>query len=121
MATAYHCFVETNPRFKPATKLISAIGKGLITTVTTSSDHEYVTGTIVRLIVPKADGMVEIDGMQGEITVTGSTTFTLPIVSTTFTDFAIPVSPTPDDDICALVIPIGENNAILTAAVRNVS
>jgi hypothetical protein len=121
MATAYTCFVESDPRFGPAVKLISAITQADPAVITTQSDHGYVTGTIVRIRVPKADGMIQIDGLKGPITVLSDTQFSIPINTTSFDAFAIPGSPTPDDDICALVIPIGQINAILTAAVRNVS
>jgi hypothetical protein len=121
MAQPYHCSLVSDPRFKPSIHLISAITQANPAAVTTQSDHDYVSGTVVRLVVPKADGMVEIDGMKGPITVTSSNSFTIPINSTAFTAFAIPGAPTPDDDICALVIPIGEKNSILTAAVKNVS
>lgn len=88
--------------------------------VTTTFAHQYITGTIVRLDIPPADGMPQADQMFGPITVTGSTTFTLPFDSSKFTAFAIPVSPLPQINTCAQVVPIGEITPILTAAVQNV-
>lgn len=88
--------------------------------VTTTFAHQYITGTIVRLDIPPADGMQQADQMTGPITVTSPTTFTLPIDSTTFTAFAIPVSPLPQINTCAQVVPIGEVNLLLDAAVQNI-
>jgi hypothetical protein len=68
--------------------------------------------------------MTEIDGMTGAVTVTSPTTFTLPIDSTNFTAFVIPPDavPIPNTHVTtyAFVVPIGENNAQLTAAVHNI-
>jgi hypothetical protein len=40
--------------------------------------------------------------------------------SSKFDTFSIPVAPAPTTQICAMVVPIGENNGILTAAVQNI-
>jgi hypothetical protein len=65
--------------------------------------------------------MEQLDGFVGDITVTGTDTFSLDIDSTYFQAFAIPAAPYPAwADTCAQVIPIGEENSMLTEAVRNV-
>lgn len=113
------CYCDQNPAFKPAMRLIAAITNGYPTAVTTTFAHDYVTGTVVRLVIPDPCKMIEADLLTGTITVTGLTTFMIDIDTTRFTPFLAPPLPTPnpDDNTCALVIPIGEINGILTAAV----
>jgi hypothetical protein len=88
--------------------------------VTTSFEHQYKSGTIVRIDVPNADGMQQINQQTGPITVLSPTTFSIPIDTTHYDAFAIPVAPPPEVNTCALVVPIGEINEMLTAAVQNV-
>lgn len=114
------CYAQQNPVFQPAMRLITAITNSNPATVTTSFAHQYITGTIVRLDIPPADGMQQADQFVGPIIVTGTTTFTLPLDTTTFQPFSIPVSPLPQINTCAQVVPIGEVTPILTAAVQNV-
>lgn len=114
------CFAERFPVFKPAMRLIASITQANPCVVTTTFEHGYITGTIVRLDIPTADGMQQANQFYGPITVTGTTTFTLPLDTTYFTPFSIPVSPSPHVNTCAMVVPIGENNDMLTAAVKNV-
>jgi hypothetical protein len=113
------CYAQINPIFQPAMRIITAITNANPAQVTTSFAHLYITGTIVRLDIPPADGMQQANGLTGSITVTGATTFTIPIDTTTFDAFSIPVSPLPQTNTCAMVVPIGEVSAILTAAVQN--
>jgi hypothetical protein len=54
------------------------------------------------------------------ILVTGATTFTIPIDTTNFDAFSIPINPSPHVNTCALVVPVGEITPILTAATVNV-
>jgi hypothetical protein len=114
------CYADPNPIFKPAMRLIASITQSYPVIVTTTFAHSYISGTIVRLDVPVADGMQQINQQQGAILVTGDTTFTMDINSTYYDPFAIPLSPSPHDEICAQVVPIGEINSILAAAVKNV-
>lgn len=113
------CFADPNPIFQPAMRLIAAISQSIPATVTTTFDHLYVSGTKVRLDIPFADGMQQANQFVGPIVVTGSTTFTIDLDTTNFDAFAIPVAPDPHTNICAQVVPVGELNSQLTAAVRN--
>lgn len=113
------CFAYKNPIFQPAMRIIASISQAHQAVVTTTFDHLYVSGTIVRLDIPPADGMQQADQFVGPIIVTSPTTFTLPLDSTMFTAFAIPVSPSPHVNTCALVVPIGEESLQLNAAVVN--
>ena len=114
------CFAYQNPVFQPAMRIISAITNANPAVVTTTFANQYETGLIVRLDIPSAVGMQQINGMTGAITVLSPTTFVFPIDSTNFTPFAIPMSPPPAVNTCAQVVPIGEVNEILTQAVQNV-
>lgn len=114
------CYADQNPVFQPAMRIITAITNANPAQVTTSFAHNYLTGEKVRIIVPPADGMEQINGLVGTITVNGDTTFLIDIDTTGFDVFVIPSSPLPQVDTCAMVIPIGEVNSMLRAATKNV-
>lgn len=116
----YTCYALQNPVYQPSMRIIAAITQSNPAMVTTTFDHQYNTGCIVRFDVPVADGMQQINQMTGPITVTGDTTFTVSIDSTLFDPFAIPTSPPAYENVCALVVPIGELNENLDSAVQNV-
>ena len=115
------CYANPDPQFQPSMRLISAITNARPATVTTTFDHDYVTGTIVRFYIPDSVGMQQLDKMKGIITVTGVTTFTININTLKFDTFSIPVAPVWDDNTCALVVPVGEVSSQLTAAVQDVT
>lgn len=114
------CHSESSPMFQPAMRIISTITNSNPATVTTTIDHDYISGEIVRLIIPKGFGMPQADKKYGEITVTGTDTFTIDIDTTHFDPFS-PPSPLPDAFTCAQTIPIGEVASILSGATKNVS
>lgn len=111
-----NCFANASPTFQPAYRLITALTNANPVAVTTSFDHDFVTGEIVRIYVPTRYGMHEINHKVGTITVTGDTTFTVDIDTTQFTVFAEPVT----SFQCAFVVPIGEVNSLLQGATQNV-
>lgn len=119
------CFAVTRPVFGPSMRLILSITNANPAAVTTSLDgivagnHGYITGTKVRLDIPPACGMQQANQLVGSIVVTGLTTFTIDIDTSTFEPFSIPVGAPPSVDICAQCVPVGEINEILTAAVQN--
>ena len=114
------CFALQYPVYQPAMRIISAITQSNPMEITTTFAHLYNSGCVVRLEIAQADGMQQADQMFGPITVTGSTTFTLPIDSTNFTPFSRPESAPPSVNTCAMVVPIGEITADLNSAVQNV-
>jgi hypothetical protein len=114
------CYANPNPIFQPAMRLIGAISQSNPAQLTTTFAHQYKSGTIVRLNIPQLDGMQELADTIWPITVTGATTFTVPVDSTTFSAFAIPVDPPFHEDTCAQVVPIGEITSTLAAATVNV-
>jgi hypothetical protein len=101
-------------------RLISAISQSNPAQVTTTFAHQYFSGTIVRLDIPQIDGMQELASTIWPITVTGSTTFTVPVNSTAFGAFAIPMDPPFHVNTCAQVVPIGEITSTLEASTVNV-
>ena len=119
---AYSAFI--NPIYQPAMRIISAITNATTVTVTTSFAHLYVSGTIVRFDIPVGFGMEQINQQFGPITVTGSTTFTMPIDTTNYDVFQIPsYALLPSGIVVSLqqaqCVPIGELSGQLTAAVQN--
>ncbi len=108
------------PTFQPAMRLVVAITNAAAAQVTTSFEHNYETGDIVRLIVPDGYGMVQVNGLKGTIEVNSPTTFLIDIDTTYFDPFVIPPDPSPQVITVAQVVPIGEVNSKLTQATRNV-
>lgn len=107
------------PRHRYMSKVLSS---GSSTIVTMTVVHGYTVGQAVRFTVPAAYGMVELDGLVGNITAIGAAdtdgdtnTITVDIDSSAFTAFgfpltaAVPFSP-------AIVVPFGEDTA---AALNN--
>lgn len=111
-------FPELNPTYKPAMRVISAITNAYPASVTTTQNHLYISGNIVRIDIPPGFGMQQINQQFGEITVTGNTTFTINI-DTTFYDSFAAAPDYPENLQVAQVVPFAENNNILTAAVQN--
>lgn len=112
-------FAIRNPVYQPAMRLISAISNGNPAVVTTTFNHNYITGTIVRLDIPPADGMQPLNGELFPITVTSPTTFTIPIDTTNLGPFAIP-DVSYHINTAAQVVPVGEISSTLTAATVNI-
>ena len=115
-----NCTAVEDPQFQPAMRLLSSVTRANPAVVTTTFDHDYLDGTIVRFHIPKYYGMRELDRLQGTITVTGDTTFTVDINTKGFQVFAAPAAKWWHSK-CALVIPIGEINSQGTAAVQDVT
>jgi hypothetical protein len=101
-------------------RLVTSITNALPAVVTTTFDHGYTTGLIVRMNIPFACGMQQLDGFDAPITVTSTNTFTLNVDTTYFDTFSIPANPVPPwADTCAQVIPIGEVTSMISEAVQN--
>lgn len=114
------------PTFQRAMRNILSITQAeqaLITTTfdgTTAGNHQYQTGLIVRIYVPNGFGMVQINELEGPITVVNDTQFTIPIDTTNFDAFVVPAFQPGNFGTPAQVVPIGEVNSILTEATQNV-
>jgi hypothetical protein len=113
------CYANPDPLFLPAMRIVTNITRSNPAVVTTSFAHDYLTGEILRLIVPSIFGMWQANQQQGVIEVIDSTSFYIALDTTNYDTFAAP-SPMPEKYTCAQVCPVGELNEMLTAAEHNV-
>jgi hypothetical protein len=111
-------FAYQDPVFQPATRIITAITQANPALVTTSFDHNYSNGQIIRLHIPEIFGMEQAHLKFAPILVTGDTTFTIALDTRLFNPFIVPVQAR--DYITALAVPIGELATQVSAPVRNV-
>lgn len=88
-----------NPTYQPSLRIISDITQASPAVITTTFNHDYLTGEIVRLRIPQGWGMGQADGQKGTITVTGDDTFEIDIDTTNFDSFVVradnPIGVTP--------------------------
>ena len=116
-------FPFANPIYQPAIRIVSNITRSNPVVITTSQDHLYVSGTIVRIDIPftpiggTSCGMQQINQQFGPINVLTDTTFSLPIDSTYFDAYLGPSTLYTQQPQS---VPIGENTDQLNAAVQNV-
>ena len=105
-----------SPTFQPAMRIVTAITQANPASVTTSFDHDYKNGTVVRLIVPEGFGMDQMNERYEVVTITGTDTFTIAIDSSKFDAFSVPGS----NKQYAQSLAIGEINSTLEARSENV-
>lgn len=108
-----------NPTYQPAMRIIIQITQANPAVITTTFDHDYLSGTIVRLYIPDGYGMRQADKHVGIIDVTSSTTFTIDLDTQRFDAFTIPAT-FPDSFQHAQVVPVGQINELLGLATQNV-
>jgi hypothetical protein len=111
------------PTYQPAMRIISdIIPADEITVIITTFDHQYIAGTIVRLDIPRGHGAEELNQFVGTVIVDPAApdAFGLNVDSRRFQPFRTIGIPWPDDQQYPQVVPVGEDNSILTAATRNV-
>jgi hypothetical protein len=107
-----------NPIYQPAMRIISSITNSNPALVTTTFDHLYISGTIVRLDILPGFGIEQANQLIGEITVLSPTQFTMDIdTSQMFPFIGAPVYPF--NLQTSQVVPVGENSSQLTAALQN--
>lgn len=114
--------LPNNPIYFPRRLFVTGISAAASAVVTMSVTHGMSVGQIVRMKVPAGWGMVEIDGLQGEITAVSvaNNTITLDIDSTAFTAFAFPTSAVAAAAIDQpLVVPFGDAGDVLAGAQDN--
>src|SRR5690606_6564863 len=92
----------TNPTYQPAMRVITAITNAYPAVITTSFDHDYSTGLYVRFIIAPGGGMVQLNNKAAYITVLNATQFSIPIDTTPFDVFVVPL----DVDRSTLSIPM---------------
>ena len=113
-------YANPDPRYQPAMRLITNITNERKCVITTSFNHDYVTGLIVRLYVPRNYGMFQINHHTGVITVLSDDTFSMDLDTTNYDSFLAPVAP-PHYRTTALCVPVGNIDDVYNVAVRNVS
>lgn len=99
-------------------RVIAGITNASVVEITTTFDHQYIDNLIVRIDIPPGFGMQQLNQQFAPITVTSSTTFTMPIDTTLYDAFVVP-SDYPENAQLAQSVPIAEDNSILTGAVQN--
>jgi len=104
------------PSFQPAMREITAISQDQLGIVTTSFDHNYHDGLIVRLDIPPKFGMQQANGLTGEVVRIDGTHFAINIDTTNFDPFIIPIGALQ----VAQVVPVGENTLQVWQATRDV-
>lgn len=103
--------VNSDFRFYPKNRFITGISVATSAVITLSVTHGYTAGQAVRIKVPADYGMIEMDGLLGNITAVNTTTntITLDIDSSAFTAFAYPTSAVAGSGVdFPLVVPVGE-------------
>lgn len=112
--------INYDPIFYPRRRFITKITKASQAVVTMSVTHGYKVGQLVRMVVPAAFGMTQMDGLQATIVAVNTTTtsgnsITLNIDSSSFTTFAFPVTAAVPFTY-AEVVPMGEDTAAALVA-----
>ncbi len=88
--------------FQPALRLISDVTTDFKAIVTTSTDHGFVSGDVVRIIVPEPYGMTL--NLTAKIDVTASDTFNTEINTLDIEPFVAPTHPPPFSEAQTLSI-----------------
>jgi hypothetical protein len=101
--------IPFQPQFYPRKRTITAITQATSAVITMSVTHGFTAGQAVRLKVPSAYGMTEMDNLIGNITAvsTANNTITVDIDSSSFTAFSFPLTAAVPFTF-AEVIPVGE-------------
>jgi hypothetical protein len=115
----YQCFAYRHPVYGPAMRIIAAVTNSPFAQVTTTFEHGYPNGTIVRFDIPPALGMTQLNQLTSPIVITSPTTFSTNIDTSLFAPFVIPVLASSKINICGLSVPIGSSNNTLAPAEKN--
>lgn len=101
--------INFDPQFYPRRRFITGITAATSAVITLSVTHGFTAGQAVRINVPAAYGMTEIDGLIGNITAvsTANNTITVDIDSSAFTAFSFPLTAAVPFTQ-ATVVPVGE-------------
>jgi len=98
--------VPIEPWYAPGRFVISSISLGQTTTITTTTDMNYVIGQLVRLIIPPTFGTRQLNEQQGYvISIHAANQVTLAIDSSFYDAFVSSSSPTK-----AQILAIGDVN-----------
>ena len=76
--------------YYPAHNVITNITNAKPAVVTTATDHNYVDGMVVRLVIAAGYGMPQANRLMGIITIINPTSFSITIDTTSFDPYVIP-------------------------------
>ena len=107
--------VNFDPLYYPRRRFITKITQAAQAVVTLSVTHGYQVGQVVRMVVPAAFGMTQMNGLQATIvaintTTTTGNTITLNVNSSAFSAFSYPAAAAVPFT-SAQVVPMGEDTA----------
>ena len=114
-----------NPTFMPAIRDILSITQANPAVITTTfdgtnpGDNGYLSGLIVRLNIPLNFGMQALNEQIFTITVLSSSTFSIPLDTTSLEPFSVPSIQPGFNYTPAQVTPVGEVTAQLNQSFRN--
>lgn len=119
--------IPYNAYFYPSHRVITSISQAAQAVVVFSVTHSYQVGNTLRITVPSAFGMVEMNNLLGTVvavnnatTGAGANSVTLNINSSAFTAFAWPTSGEYAAFSPAQAVPVGEDTAEANLANVNV-
>jgi hypothetical protein len=106
--------IETYRMFTPKTNKIANISQAANGVVTTLVDHGYAIGQKVKIHIPSDYEMIELDGVEANITAVTDSTFTIDVDTSGYTAFAFPTY-TSTPFVYAEVVPVGDakNTAVM--------
>jgi hypothetical protein len=108
-----------NPQYyQPSLFFISAIALGNSTTVTTSVNHNYVIGQLVRLLIPPTYGSFQLNEQQGYVTSIPSANQVVVNINSTQANAFVPsptYGPTPPQ-----IVAVGDQSSGQISATGNV-
>lgn len=120
-ATAGTFRVLPQKYYRPRRYFVTAITAANPAVITVSVAHNYLVGDRIKVHCPAAFGMVEIDGLEANITAVTASTITTDINSAAFTAFAFPTSAIAAAGVSfPHVVPVGEVATKLTSTQRNI-
>ena len=91
-AAAVYKKVSYDAYWYPRYRYVCAITQAASAVVTTTVDHGYTVGQELRMTVPAAFGMQEMNNLSVTVTAITASTFTINVDSTGFTAFAFPLT-----------------------------
>lgn len=96
--------------YQPHRFVISAITRGITTLVTTSEDHDYVIGQLIRFILPSLYGTYQLNEQRGYVISIPSDTQVVVELDSRFMDafVASPTLPTNQAYTVAQILAIGD-------------
>lgn len=111
----------TNPIYMPAVRDVTSVTNAFPAVVTTSFPHSYLSGLIVRMVIPSDYGMTQLNELKSAIVVLTNTTFSIEIDTTNFDTFTIPTEATSQPLVnVAQSVPIGELTSQLNQSFVNI-